>query len=81
MSQEENGENKVGNEGAAGAAQGNAETEGATDFTGEKAEEQEMSAAAGGLADDAEVDNLPVESIGSYARVEGLLTDEEKENG
>ncbi|HEX8249561.1 MAG TPA: hypothetical protein VF599_15395 [Pyrinomonadaceae bacterium] len=77
MSQEENGENIIGNEGAKGAAEGTAETESATDFTGEKAEEQEMSADSPGLADDAEVDNLPVESIGSYARVEPLLTDEE----
>ncbi|HEX8736734.1 MAG TPA: hypothetical protein VF721_15490 [Pyrinomonadaceae bacterium] len=27
-----------------------------------------------------EIDNLPVESIGSYARVEELLTDEEMDN-
>lgn len=27
-----------------------------------------------------EIDNVPVESIGSYARVEELLTDEEAEN-
>lgn len=27
-----------------------------------------------------EIDNLPIESIGSYARLEELLTDEEKEN-
>jgi hypothetical protein len=27
-----------------------------------------------------EIDNLPIESIGSYARLEQLLTDEEKEN-
>lgn len=67
MNQEENGENYV-------------EGESATDFTGEKAEEQEMSADSGGLADDAEVDNLPVESIGSYARVDELLSDEEAEN-
>lgn len=26
------------------------------------------------------IDNLPIESIGSYARLEELLTDEEKEN-
>ncbi len=26
------------------------------------------------------IDNIPVESIGSYARIEELLTDEEKEN-
>ena len=31
-------------------------------------------------ADDQEIDNLPIESIGSYARIEELLTDEEKEN-
>lgn len=31
-------------------------------------------------ADVQEVDNLPIESIGSYARLEELLTDEEKEN-
>lgn len=31
--------------------------------------------------DDAqEIDNLPIESIGSYARIEELLTDEESEN-
>ena len=29
--------------------------------------------------DTREIDNLPVESIGSYARLEELLTDEEKE--
>ena len=27
-----------------------------------------------------EIDNLPIESIGSYARLEELLTDEESEN-
>lgn len=27
-----------------------------------------------------EIDNLPIESIGSYARLEELLTDEDKEN-
>lgn len=32
------------------------------------------------LADSEEIDNLPIESIGSYARLEELLTDEEKEN-
>ncbi len=31
-------------------------------------------------ADLQEIDNLPIESIGSYARLEELLTDEEKEN-
>lgn len=30
-------------------------------------------------ADSQEIDNLPIESIGSYARLEELLTDEEKE--
>jgi hypothetical protein len=30
--------------------------------------------------DPSEIDNLPIESIGSYARLEELLTDEEKEN-
>ena len=30
-------------------------------------------------ADSLEIDNLPIESIGSYARLEELLTDEEKE--
>ena len=29
--------------------------------------------------DSSEIDNLPIESIGSYARLEELLTDEEKE--
>ncbi len=28
---------------------------------------------------DSEIDNLPIESIGSYARIEELLTDEEKD--
>ncbi len=27
-----------------------------------------------------EIENLPIESIGSYARLEELLTDEEKDN-
>ena len=27
---------------------------------------------------DSEIENLPIESIGSYARIEELLTDEEK---
>ena len=30
-------------------------------------------------ADSQEIDNLPIESIGSYARLEELLTDDEKE--
>jgi hypothetical protein len=30
--------------------------------------------------DSSEIDKLPIESIGSYARLEELLTDEEKEN-
>jgi hypothetical protein len=30
-------------------------------------------------SDSQEIDNLPIESIGSYARMEELLTDEEKE--
>jgi hypothetical protein len=30
-------------------------------------------------SDAQEIDNLPIESIGSYARLEELLTDEEKE--
>ncbi len=29
---------------------------------------------------DREIDSLPIESIGSYARLEELLTDEESEN-
>ncbi len=29
--------------------------------------------------DSQEIDNLPIESIGSYGRLEELLTDEEKE--
>ncbi|HEY0426778.1 MAG TPA: hypothetical protein VGC76_03125 [Pyrinomonadaceae bacterium] len=31
-------------------------------------------------AEPEKIDNLPIESIGSYARLEELLTDEEKEN-
>ena len=46
-----------------------AQTEGATG----KAE-------AEAAANVGEIDNLPVESIGSYARVEELLTDEEAED-
>ncbi|MDQ3321451.1 MAG: hypothetical protein M3525_03180 [Acidobacteriota bacterium] len=32
-----------------------------------------------GEGDSQEIDNLPIESIGSYAGLEELLTDEEKE--
>lgn len=35
---------------------------------------------AGGETDSSEVERLPVESIGSYARIEELVSDEEKEN-
>lgn len=66
MNQEESGENKFGTEGAKGAAEGNAA--------------EETAAGLEGQANGDEIDNLPVESIGSYARVDELLTDEEKEN-
>lgn len=33
-----------------------------------------------GQVNSPDIDNLPIESIGSYARLEELLTDEEKEN-
>jgi hypothetical protein len=33
-----------------------------------------------GTDDSSDIDNLPIESIGSYGRLEELLTDEEKEN-
>lgn len=64
MNQEETRENIVRNEGAAGAAEGNLETE-------------KAAAGSSGQAEAGEIDNLPVESIGSYARVEELLTNED----
>jgi hypothetical protein len=40
----------------------------------------EAASNVGEQTDSQDIDNLPIESIGSYARLEELLTDEEKEN-
>lgn len=50
--------------------------------TRENTENEEAKAGAEGETTDSEadeIDNLPIESIGSYARVEPLLTDEESD--
>lgn len=41
---------------------------------------EELAANVAEQADSQEIDNLPIESIGSYAKLEELLTDEESEN-
>ncbi len=67
MSQEKNKENFSSNENVTNSPEENSNpAEAATDLS-----EQ---------ADTQEIDNLPIESIGSYARLEELLTDEEKES-
>jgi hypothetical protein len=52
-----------------------AQNEGAADASEENAAANETSAESA-----EKIDNLPIESIGSYARVEELLIDEEAEN-
>lgn len=67
MSQEKNNEDFDANENAFDSPEENLNT-------GEAIED------ASRQEDSQEIDNLPIESIGSYARLEELLTDEEKEN-
>lgn len=65
MSQEESKENFDSNENV-------------TNSPGETSNPAEAATDAAEQSDAQEIDNLPVESIGSYARLEELLTDEEK---
>ncbi len=66
MSQEETKENNNSNENVTNSPQ-------------ETSNPAEAAIDAAEQADSQEIDNLPIESIGSYARLEELLTDEEKE--
>ena len=67
MSQEETKENLTANESASDLPKGNLNAEKLPTGLTEPANSEE-------------IDNLPIESIGSYARLEELLTDEEAEN-
>ncbi|HLM61912.1 MAG TPA: hypothetical protein VK308_13990 [Pyrinomonadaceae bacterium] len=67
MSQEENKENSNLNQTVFDSPEENTNAEGNTANSSEQ-------------VNSPEIDNLPLESIGSYARLEELLTDEEKEN-
>ena len=67
MSQEETKENLTANESA-------------SDLTEKNLNAEELPTGLTELANSEEIDNLPIESIGSYARLEELLTDEEAEN-
>ena len=67
MNQEENKENTNANQSV-------------TNSPEETSNPAEAAIDAAEQADSQEIDNLPIESIGSYARLEELLTDEEKEN-
>jgi hypothetical protein len=66
MSQEETGENFDSEETISDLSEGNLDTESTDADSTEQSNHQE-------------IDNLPIESIGSYARLEELLTDEESE--
>lgn len=66
MSQEETKENLTADESA-------------SDLPEESLEREESPAGSSEPVNSEEIDNLPIESIGSYARLEELLTDE-KEN-
>jgi len=67
MSQEEESENYSVNESGTGGDE-------------EHLNPEEAAANAAEQTDSPEIDNLPIESIGSYARIEELPTDEESEN-
>ncbi len=67
MSQEETKENFDPNESA-------------TNSPEENSNPAEVAIDVAEQADSQEIDNLPIESIGSYARLEELLNDEEKDN-
>lgn len=66
MSQEENKRNVDPNENV-------------TNSPAENSNPAEVATEITELENSQEIDNLPIESIGSYARLEELLTDEEKE--
>jgi len=53
------------------------ENENVTHSPEETSDPAEAATDAAEQADSQEIDNLPIESIGSYARLETLLTDEE----
>ncbi len=53
------------------------ENENVTNSPEETSDPAEAATDAAEQADSQEIDNLPIESIGSYARLETLLTDEE----
>ena len=57
----------------------NSSNENVTNSPEETSNPAEAAIDAAKQADSQEIDNLPIESIGSYARLEELLTDEEKE--
>lgn len=67
MSQEETKENLTANEST-------------SDLPEENLNSEELPTGLTEPANSEEIDNLPIESIGSYARLEELLTDEEAEN-
>jgi hypothetical protein len=66
MSQEETKKNSESNESVTNSPEENSNPADAATDVSEQTSSQE-------------IDNLPIESIGSYARLEELLTDEEKE--
>ncbi len=66
MTQEETKENTNSNENVTNSPEGTSNPAEASIDVSEQSDSQE-------------IDNLPIESIGSYARLEELLTDEEKE--
>ena len=51
-----------------------------SDLSEENLNSEELPTGLTELTNSEEIDNLPIESIGSYARLEELLTDEEAEN-
>ena len=67
MSHEETKENLTANESASDLPEENLNPEESPTFSSESVNSKE-------------IDSLPIESIGSYARLEELLTDEEAEN-
>jgi len=67
MSQEDNQENYSSNESGTGALE-------------EHLNPEEAAVNAAEQTNSPEIENLPIDSIGSYARLEELLTDEESEN-
>jgi len=54
--------------------------ENAIELTEENLKPEEVTTDSSAREDSQEIENLPIESIGSHARLEELLTDEEKEN-